>query len=258
MIEDNKEKFPPTSPPTSAKEVGGKKPSKGSDFEVILDRLKRATGAESDSDFARALSKSPQAIDAARTRNSIPSKWVTTISGKYEFSADWLWYGTGPMKRGGERGVAEEGAPLYKDTDAGMPSIRMIPKRKARLCAGTGSLTTDETIEGYYAFREEFLARKGNPSTMALVDVYGDSMSPEICDGDTVLVDESQREILAGRIYAVGMGEEVVIKELYKKPGKLLLISKNPAYGVEEIDLEDIDGLVRIVGRVLWWCREAR
>ncbi len=243
-------------PPTSSIEVGG-------EFSHVFDRIKTCLGVTKDTELATALGLKQGSISTAKAQKHVPPGWITKISSEKGISSDWLLYGTGPMKRGeGQVGaggvVVAGGAPFYTDTDADMPALRMVPKRKARLCAGTGSLTTDETVTGYYAFRHEFLARKGNPAKMALVEVYGDSMSPEICDGDTVLVDESQREILAGRIYAVGMGEEVVIKEVYKKPGKLLLISKNPAYGIEEIDLAEVDGLVRIVGRVLWWCREAR
>ena len=49
----------------------------------------------------------------------------------------------------------------------------------------------------------------GVTSDMVLIDVYGNSMEPELKDGDTVLIDTSQKEILAGSIYAVGIDDTI-------------------------------------------------
>ncbi|GFK94753.1 HTH-type transcriptional regulator PrtR [Fundidesulfovibrio magnetotacticus] len=135
----------------------------------------------------------------------------------------------------------------------------MIPKVKARLSAGGGSLETGDEVVGLYAFRTEFVKRKGNSREMVLMDVSGDSMEPEIKSGDTLLIDQSQRKIIAGCIYAVGMDEEVVVKVLEKAPGKLILRSYNTLFPAIEIDMRgDLSDGVRIIGRVIWWCREAR
>ncbi len=168
--------------------------------------------------------------------------------------------GSGPMLRDESPKVAaEERLPIIDGLgNPSVPSWRMIPKRKAKFSASSDALASEETTIGQYAFREEFLASIGNPTEMVLMDVFGDSMSPDICNGDTVLVDVSQREIMVGRIYAVGMGDDVVIKEIHCSPGKLLLISKNPVYGTHEVGLESIGDTIRIAGRVLWWCRSAR
>ena len=136
--------------------------------------------------------------------------------------------------------------------------LHLVPKVRARLCAGTGSLETSKDIKAYYAFREDWLLSKSRSlSRLVLMDVFGDSMEPEIQDGDTVLVDEGQRDVLAGRIYAVGLDDEVVVKCLDKLPGKLLLRSINERYAPIEVDLSREHSNIRIVGRVLWWCREA-
>jgi len=133
----------------------------------------------------------------------------------------------------------------------------LIPKVQARLCAGTGSLETEGKVIGYYAFKTDFLRRKGRASKMVLMDVAGDSMEPEIWSGDTVLVDESQNAIIAGGLFAVGIEQEVYIKYLHRVPGKLILKSKNPEYDPIEVDMDgELSELVRIIGRVVWSCRE--
>jgi phage repressor protein C with HTH and peptisase S24 domain len=87
---------------------------------------------------------------------------------------------------------------------------------------------------------------------MVLFDVSGESMSPMMLHGDTVLIDQSQRDIIPGNIYGIGMDEEIVVKRVEKAPGALLLISENrekyPPFSVVMNDHSN----VRIIGRVLW------
>jgi len=134
----------------------------------------------------------------------------------------------------------------------------MVPKVVARLSAGTGSLETSAEVKTRYAFRREWITAKGQPAKMVLMDVTGDSMQPDIWEGDVVLIDQAQTDILAGKIYAVGIDEEVLIKYIDKVPGKYILRSANKDYNPIEIDLRDESLNVRIIGRVVWWCREAR
>lgn len=135
----------------------------------------------------------------------------------------------------------------------------MIPLVQARLSAGGGSFEVGDGIKGQYAFRAEWANRHGQPSAMVLMTVSGDSMEPELRDGDLALVDQSQTAVIAGRIYAVGIGDSVVVKVLDVLPGQLLLRSLNPVYQPVSVDLRgDLADGVRVIGRVIWWCREAR
>ena len=132
-----------------------------------------------------------------------------------------------------------------------------IPKVQARLCAGGGSFEVDAGVEGYYAFKQEWLQRRGVADRMVLMDVFGNSMTPEIKDGDAVLIDQSQNEIIAGAIYAVGVDETIMVKRIEKHPGKLVLLSDNREYTPIYLSGTDIES-VRIIGKVLWICREMR
>ncbi len=55
--------------------------------------------------------------------------------------------------------------------------------------------------------------KKGNPKSMVLMDIVGNSMEPELKDGDTFLVNRSENEILAGAIYTVGVEDTVFNKK---------------------------------------------
>ena len=92
---------------------------------------------------------------------------------------------------------------------------------------------------------------------MVLMDIFGNSMAPELKDGDTVLVDESQKAIIAGALYAVGIEDTVMVKRLEKHPNKLVLQSDNKDYTPIFLREEEMD-MARIIGKVVWVGREYR
>ena len=69
--------------------------------------------------------------------------------------------------------------------------------------------------------------------------------------------DQSQKNIMAGAIYAVGVEDTILVKRLEKHPNKLVLSSDNKDF--KPIYLEaDMLSKVRILGRVIWSSREYR
>ncbi len=232
-------------------------------FEERFKRIMEASGATNDSGLAKALDITQGSVGTAKKRLKIPSGWIEQISVKFGVSTDWLFFGTGSMRPGNAQITPTEAqtghaSPIFISAeDAPEHGLTMVPKVKARLTAGTGSLETSGEVAGYYAFRTKFLHRKGCPNDMVLMDVVGDSMEPDIWNGDTVLIDESQREIIAGGMFAVGIEQEVFLKYLLRIPGKLVLQSRNERYAPIEVDMNgDLAGTVRIIGRVVWSCRE--
>ncbi len=85
----------------------------------------------------------------------------------------------------------------------------MAPLVEARLSAGTGSLETSGAAPRHYAFRYDFLRRKGNCSSMALLRVSGDSMQPRVLHNDVALIDQSQCDLVPGRIFAVSVEDMI-------------------------------------------------
>ena len=208
-------------------------------FESILNRIYEATGISSQIELAAALGVNRSAITQARKKNAVPDKWLFQLYRRFGLNPDWVETGSGPVfvKRSEES--------VFKN----------IPKVKARLSAGSGSFEVGSEIEGYYAFRKDWLNTKGNTAKMVLMDIFGNSMEPELKDGDTILIDESQKDILAGAIYAVGVDDTIMVKRLEKHPNKLVLISDNKDY--EPVYLTESDIMnVRIIGKVIWAGRE--
>ena len=126
-----------------------------------------------------------------------------------------------------------------------------VPKHAAKAGAGS-SLETSGATEGYYAFRKDWMAANGiHASSAVLLDVMGDSMEPLFQDGDTLLVDKSDREIRDGKIYLITLGEELRVKRIFKGLTGLILRSENKLYPDVAVEGPDLETFI-IHGRVKW------
>ena len=130
----------------------------------------------------------------------------------------------------------------------------LIPKVVAQAGAGSSLITSDEVL-GMYAFRDDFLRRVGvHAKESVMLDVIGHSMEPMIRHKDTILVDQSVKELRDGDIFLVGFGEELLVKRVQRTPRGWLLKSENRDFSdivVEGPDLETF----RVYGRVRWFGR---
>ncbi|WP_074219123.1 S24 family peptidase [Rhodovulum sp. ES.010] len=109
---------------------------------------------------------------------------------------------------------------------------------------------------GALAFERAFLRAQGaNPENCSIIAASGDSMQPAIPDGALLVVDHGQTEIRNGHMMVINVGEDLLVKRIRRRlDGLLDLISDNPAYAPETVGRDMIDQL-RIVGRVVYYCR---
>jgi phage repressor protein C with HTH and peptisase S24 domain len=215
----------------------------GSAFETFLKRVYEATGINSQAELAEALDINRSAITQARKKDAIPPKWLLQLFRRYGLNPDWAETGIG---------TAFMSNPGHNEAD-----FLKVPKVEARLCAGGGSFEVGNDVLGYYSFQESWLRGKGSPGKMVLMDIFGNSMAPEMKDGDTVLIDQDQVNILSGAIYAVGVEDTIMVKRVEKHPNTLVLLSDNKDY--TPIYLKGGEaGSLRIIGKVIWICRELR
>ena len=214
---------------------------KSSRFESFLQRVFRTTDMTTQTELAAVLQINRSAITQARKKDTVPARWILQLF--RTFGLNPLWLETG------------KGEPYLKPSPAEEAEFKHIPKVKARLSAGGGSFEIGSEIEGYYAFRNEWLRTKGSPERMVLMDIFGNSMEPELKDGDAVLIDESQKDIIAGAIFAVGVEDTILVKRIEKHPSKLVLRSDNRDYAPIYLEGADCES-VRIIGKVVWVGRE--
>jgi phage repressor protein C with HTH and peptisase S24 domain len=212
-------------------------------FDIFFERVIQATGLRTLSDLADLLEVNRSAVTQARKKDSVPATWLLHLYREKGLNPDWLEGGPGPD--------------IVALDAQGNQRYRAVPKVKARLCAGGGSFEVASEVEGFYSFENVWLQRKGDADQMVLMDVFGHSMEPEIKEGDTVLVDQSQKDVIAGVIYAVGIDDTIMVKRLEKHPHKLVLLSDNKEFAPIFLSSEEMNS-IRIIGKVLWICRELR
>lgn len=133
----------------------------------------------------------------------------------------------------------------------------LVPQHTAQGAAGNGQLNDHVEVKGGLVFKRAWLARMGlKERHLHVIYVQGHSMEPTVCDGDVVLLDESQTEPRDGRIYALLKPDgELIIKRLIQSiTGGWIIRSDNEdkrAYPDQPITDTDLENLT-IVGRVVW------
>ena len=141
-----------------------------SDSNAILDRLLSGAGLHRDAQLAALLGVSPQAVSQARRKRKIPEGWVVKVSQQCGLSMDWLMFGKGDESTpvASHTQVASSTSQASTPAGAAVPDLDLlcIPLVAASLSAGVGSLQTEADVLDYFAFRSDWLCRKGNPDKM--------------------------------------------------------------------------------------------
>ena len=118
-----------------------------------------------------------------------------------------------------------------------------------RLAAGSGTTVENENVADYVAFRRDWMHRhRLCAESCSLVDVTGDSMEPELFDGDAALVDHSRCAPVEG---AVVMAARVVVmraplpnqrnndkcnyRRLFELPGRPTMTTSAHRVGVRSV-----------------------
>lgn len=152
-------------------------------------------------------------------------------------------------------------AVAHSEQELGKPNKEDLifrPLLEARPRGGEGGHETEETILDWFAFNISFLQKRGNPESMYLFEVAGESMSPTINEGDTILVDISNKEFIPGKISLFELNDTFLVKRADIKPGFFRLKSDNKDKDNHpdiEIPMDSPDHFA-VYGRVIWVSRE--
>lgn len=124
-----------------------------------------------------------------------------------------------------------------------------VPRLALGASAGPGRMPGDELPVGVFRFSSRWLREQGlDPAMLSAIRVEGDSMEATLRDGDEILVDRSPRPLRDG-IHVVRTGDALMVKRLdLARPGRITLVSDNPAYRTIELAPEE----VQVIGRVVW------
>lgn len=96
---------------------------------------------------------------------------------------------------------------------------------------------------------------RAKPTDLLLIEVRGDSMSPDFLHGDQILVDRRDKNPRQPGAFALFDGDGIVVKlveRIATKAGWYRVFSANPRYTPYEVDAERAN----ILGRPVWFARK--
>ena len=121
--------------------------------------------------------------------------------------------------------------------------------------AGHG-MFTDGAVkpDRYLAFRRQWIRERGlDTNRLAAIFTKGDSMTPTVPDGATIVIDLRHRMPVDGKIFVIRIGDRLWIKRTRWIPtGALRLISDNPDYEPFDIPRAELNhGDFEVCGQVV-------
>lgn len=116
---------------------------------------------------------------------------------------------------------------------------------------GNGTISAHKILDEWRippAYLREAVA---NPDRAIVLGIQGDSMMPNYAPGDRVIIDLTEHELRADGVYLISDGySEPQIKRLqrimFSVPPRCKIISDNPTYGAQEVDVDAL----KILGKV--------
>ena len=133
-----------------------------------------------------------------------------------------------------------------------------VPELDVAVAAGGGAFNTDAAVEkARWYLPEAMLRHEGGarPEDLRILRVQGDSMEPQLREGDRLLVDVARRTPATGEMAVLWDGTGLVVKRVEivsgEGPPRLRLLSANPAYPAYTCLAEE----AHVVGKVLWTVR---
>jgi phage repressor protein C with HTH and peptisase S24 domain len=133
----------------------------------------------------------------------------------------------------------------------------LIPRLDVKFSAGNGRMVWHVDEKGQkQAFRKAWCIRLGiNPDHAATIVNEGQSMEPRLIDGDSLVVDYKNTQLVDGKVYAIAYQSELYIKRLFKQPGGGLLVRSDnpdktrfPDMNLSPDDVQHVQVIARVMG----------
>jgi phage repressor protein C with HTH and peptisase S24 domain len=223
------------------------------DMETLAARVrscrkdKRLTQAQ----LGKAVRVSKQTISAIERGSTLQPAYSTlaAIAKALDVSADWLLTGRGPKT---PEGRVEE-AISYAATH--LQDYVRLRVMEGAASGGDGMVNSDypevvrEIEVAAWQLRQQ-LGFVPSENRVQLVTVRGDSMYPDIKNGDVVMVDTATPHFGADGLYLINMHGSTFVKRLQMLPDGIHIISTNPKYLSHTISVDEADEL-HVGGRIV-------
>jgi phage repressor protein C with HTH and peptisase S24 domain len=210
------------------------------------DRLARATGV------------SPSAFRKWLRGDAEPSRErLVALAQAAGVSVGWLASGEGPTPL--LAGVSPSSRSAPGAARLNQHAYLLLPKRPESAAAGVESPPAVGPAE-FIAFSHDWVRTEFGiePDHLSMETAVGESMLPNIQDGDLLLVDTTENRFRSFGVYVLEVAGERLVKRVQPKlDGSLTLISDNATYEPEHIPPEDAADIT-VVGRVVRICGPIR
>jgi len=201
-------------------------------IEKLKDILSQELGNKKlyDKDVAMALGITPEAFRKQKSRNSVPYFEIMQFLAKRNISINWFFFNQLPES-------------LIEST-----SNLIILKYQRSITATAGGGGINYEVDTVPLVIDKQLLDHINSSYKytEVLQVFGESMEPDIKEGSLVFVNKSKIEPESKGIYLVNTQDGLFIKKLKVNDDKVTLKSTNQAFPDVQFNIDDI----KIVGKV--------
>lgn len=164
-------------------------------------------------------------------------------------SLDWLATGKGGEGTEHQRSTQQAGEVM------GMEDYAFVPLYDAQCSAGPGAWNENCRVLTHICFTRYSLRKQGlTPEHLSAVRNDGDSMYPDISNGDTVLIDHTRTTIEGEGIYIIRLEDHLYAKRLQRNFDGVSVISTNKEYREVVVPRDRLHEL-EIIGRAVWAAR---
>jgi phage repressor protein C with HTH and peptisase S24 domain len=209
--------------------------------------------------IAKKLGVTPKAVSKWLNAESLPRQnKMSELADFLGVSLYWLQYGKEPSQEKSNAEVLGNMQVWDSKTPLGDDEVAIPFLSDVRLSAGNGFIADVESDKGFRLRFAKSTLRRNNvsPENAVCVGVTGDSMEPVLPNGSTVGINNGDKTLVDGKIFAINHNGELFIKKLYKLPGGGLRIysfneSEYPAREYNHAEVQE--QRITIIGRVFWY-----
>jgi SOS-response transcriptional repressor LexA len=200
----------------------------------VLKTIRDLIGAQTDRDLSDYLGKASSTVAGMKQRDSIPYDEVMDMIIKHGWDVNSVFFHVG---------------------DRNLPTGHAnIPLYSAIASAGFGSEVNSEAVEGYLTVPKSILMPHYTvPDKLGAIRVTGDSMSPELLPGDTLLIDRDKTNPRDGSLALIRISNELLVKRVQRLPNGINLLSTNPLYPPVTLSASDSFEVIAEVVATLSW-----
>lgn len=203
-------------------------------FSEILEKIKDLMKIKSDFEVSQKLNMLKGSLGNHKQRGTIPYKQLISFCEQKGIGLDWLFFNKDKKQT--------ENVDYY-----------LVPKYNVEATAGKGDICFEEEIIDHLAFSDKWIKKAGlEKKKLSIITIKGDSMKPTLEEGDIVLIDHRYNTLKNDSIYVLLMDGELRVKRLQKGPDQVIIVSDNTKYTPQHIDMQILDDLIKIVGKVAW------